>query len=433
MPRKYVAEDDDEEISFVSLSPTSAKCNGRECVWTNPTVSVAFVNKVLTKGLWKCDFLFVSADATFDTSVGVSNASIRKYGSLYNLGTNYDSIDYTQSGNTYHSKTIPGNFSFTSDDVVGCIVDMDYRFLFFTVNGTVQQNAFYGLPDSVRVGVTGKYSRTGARIQHFREIERELPSSFTSSSSSSSSSSSPSTSKSKVISSKSCKKRKAAVKHKIGQTRSARKMGDEEDEEEDEEEEGGNDYSAESPQEMEQSTDNCDDDDNDNEDDEDEEANEDNKCSNLSTGMSSPFASTVSFGSSSNPFGASKSFPSNTNPFSSSSSSASFAFSSSSSTVISSDGIKYSTSSAPAWGQFAKPPAFGELVGSSKPALSSSSSSSSTFSSQFIKSSPPAASSSSSPSSNPPFILPPVSAYNSVPSLLSSFQHLSYHAWQKQS
>eukprot|EP00770_Monocercomonoides_exilis_P005289 MONOS_5263.1-p1 / transcript=MONOS_5263.1 / gene=MONOS_5263 / organism=Monocercomonoides_exilis_PA203 / gene_product=unspecified product / transcript_product=unspecified product / location=Mono_scaffold00151:63940-64995(-) / protein_length=187 / sequence_SO=supercontig / SO=protein_coding / is_pseudo=false len=164
MPRVYVVEDDDEDIQMIKSSFTGCTCRKREVLWTTSSCGTVFIKKIITKGIWRIDFIFISSGSSFEGAIGIASSDYTPSRSSY-LGNDWSSVDYHSCGDCYHSRSTSGNRSWRSGDIVGIE-------LYFFLNGVIQQVSYCHIPESVKIGVCTKYANMGIRIMRFRELDK---------------------------------------------------------------------------------------------------------------------------------------------------------------------------------------------------------------------------------------------------------------------
>ena len=106
----------------------------------------------VTQGKWYAE-MKVDAFATVGMYFGVEDMDLVSIWSPSYLGRSVNGIGYYYNGNVYSNATVSSyGSSYTTGDIIGCALDMDNKFVYFSKNGVFQNS---GDPTSGATGTGG--------------------------------------------------------------------------------------------------------------------------------------------------------------------------------------------------------------------------------------------------------------------------------------
>ncbi|KAK2953443.1 hypothetical protein BLNAU_11577 [Blattamonas nauphoetae] len=172
MPKLFVVEDEDPEISFKTMNDLRVICKKREFLWKDEGSSTICVNKVLKEGVWLAEVVFLSRNPkTGKGAIGICKKGWLESHKTTFMGNDPDSIDYNANGELfYKSDSYPGNEQWAFSNIIGAEINMENKTVAFFVNRVLQQHAFSNIPDEVQFGVCGGFTDAGVRLVTFKQL-----------------------------------------------------------------------------------------------------------------------------------------------------------------------------------------------------------------------------------------------------------------------
>lgn len=172
MPKLYNPEDEDSDIVFIPGPIKSVTCKGREVLWNSSSNSTVFVRKIISKGIWRIDVVFLGGTSNPDCAFGLATENWQKNGNECFLGNDSESFDYNSSGDCYHQQSYKGNIPWTAQDIVSFELNMNKRVVCIFLNDVLQPVGFSQLPPRVKIGVCIKSRLQGVRLLKFRQVSQ---------------------------------------------------------------------------------------------------------------------------------------------------------------------------------------------------------------------------------------------------------------------